>query len=155
MYPRVRPLLDDMNTTFTALAAQLAQIGAAVPPSAELDDISGAARMLALRAEFVLLLYAACAPHATAAARKSNLAAARALLTGRAAPLVSRQRYAVDVRRVGAWRENPTSYSYGYLWTVSSLYYWWRELGRAERGSAEATISPCYLNTQARPPRHS
>ena len=41
-----------------------------------------------------------------------------------------------------------TADSYGYLWTVSSLYYWWRDLGQAERGSLEAAVSPCYLNTQ-------
>lgn len=36
--------------------------------------------------------------------------------------------------------------SFGYLWTVHSLYYWWRDFGRAERKSAEAAFSPCYLN---------
>jgi len=31
---------------------------------------------------------------------------------------------------------------------VHSLYFWWREYGRAERGSVEAAASPCYLNHQ-------
>ena len=45
-----------------------------------------------------------------------------------------------------AWRDNPTVYRYGYLWSVHSLYYWWRDQGIAEAGSLQAAYSPCYLN---------
>jgi hypothetical protein len=45
-----------------------------------------------------------------------------------------------------AWRDNPTVYRYGYLWSVHSLYYWWRDQGIAEAGTVQAASSPCYLN---------
>ena len=35
---------------------------------------------------------------------------------------------------------------FGYLWSVHSLYYWWRDQGLAEQGSFESELSPCYLN---------
>ena len=37
-------------------------------------------------------------------------------------------------------------YRYGYLWSVHSLYNWWRDQGRAEEGSLQSELSPCYLN---------
>ena len=40
------------------------------------------------------------------------------------------------------WGANPTSYDFNYLWTVKSLYYWWRDEGKA----VDAPVSPCYLN---------
>jgi hypothetical protein len=54
--------------------------------------------------------------------------------------------YKVHWKRIGAWRENPTVYRYGYLWAVHSLYYWWRDQGVAEAPSQQALHSPCYLN---------
>lgn len=37
----------------------------------------------------------------------------------------------VPVERIGGWRLNPTVYTYGYLWTVHSLFYWWRDFGKS------------------------
>ena len=54
--------------------------------------------------------------------------------------------YKVHWKRIGAWRENPTVYRYGYLWAVHSLYYWWRDQGMAEAASPQAQHSFCYLN---------
>ena len=54
--------------------------------------------------------------------------------------------YRVPVQRIASWRDNPTVYRYGYLWSVSSLYYWWRDQGLAEEGNMYSDISPCYLN---------
>ena len=50
--------------------------------------------------------------------------------------------YRAPVERIASWRENPTAYDFTYLWTVHSLYFWWREEGKAVDGPA----SPCYLN---------
>lgn len=141
-----------MNRTFGGLADGLTKLTAELPeqpPRTELVEIVASTRLLALRAEFVSRLYEACAPNTTAAGRSAALLGARALL-GTATALVRQQeaRYRVPVARSGGWRPNPTSYVFGYIWTVSSLYYWWRDLGRAERGSKEATHSPCYLNLQ-------
>ena len=55
-------------------------------------------------------------------------------------------KYRVPKYRIAAWRDNPTVYRYGYLWSVHSLYYWWRDQGRAEEGSIQSEWSPCYLN---------
>ena len=44
--------------------------------------------------------------------------------------------------RIAAWRENPTAYNFTYLWTVHSLYFWWRDEGKA----VDAPVSPCYEN---------
>ena len=52
----------------------------------------------------------------------------------------------VPWQRIAAWREGPTTYRFGYLWAVHSLYYWWREQGLAEEGSLQSELSPCYLN---------
>ena len=54
--------------------------------------------------------------------------------------------YKVPWQRVAEWRENPTVYRYGYLWSVHSLYYWWRDQGLTEGGSVQSKYSPCYLN---------
>ena len=80
-------------------------------------------------------------------------------------------------------RPNPTAYEYSYLWTVHTLFFWWREFGRTQaqlglapgqgqpegqgeaggvgskRGALVAQLSPCYLNKDnplavvPRPPR--
>lgn len=56
------------------------------------------------------------------------------------------EEYKIHWRRVGAWRDNPTVYRYGYLWAVHSLYYWWRDQGLTEEGDIQSQLSPCYLN---------
>ncbi len=54
--------------------------------------------------------------------------------------------YRVPWQRVAEWRDNPTVYRFGYLWSVHSLYYWWRDQGLTEQGSLQSEHSPCYLN---------
>lgn len=54
--------------------------------------------------------------------------------------------YAVSWERVASWRENPTVYRFGLLWSVHSLYYWWRDQGLAEESPFRSPHSPCYLN---------
>ena len=60
-WDEVRPLLVDMNTTFTALAVQLAGLRSQIPQNANItalfDDISDAMWMVALRASSVLGMY--------------------------------------------------------------------------------------------------
>jgi hypothetical protein len=51
--------------------------------------------------------------------------------------------YRVSEERLAGWRDNPTAYPFGYLWTSGNLYYWWRDEGKAVQGH----WSPCYLNT--------
>jgi hypothetical protein len=51
-------------------------------------------------------------------------------------------KYRVPADRIAAWRPNPTAYDFTYLWTVRSLYFWWRDEGKA----VDAPLTPCYLN---------
>jgi len=75
--------------------------------------------------------------------RGPALAAARAALDEAAAIVAAREaRYRVPAERIAGWRENPTAYRFTYLWTARSLYFWWRDEGKAVDGPA----SPCYLN---------
>ena len=166
LYPRVAPLLKAMNDTFAAIAAELdavvesalaAHSGsvpaaaaaitatgpvAATPPgpagaAVYLEELRDSTRMLALRAEFVQLLYAATAPKVAPAQRVATFGAARQLLTRAVSPLVARreQQYRVAASRVAGWRNNPTAYSFGYLWEVRS------------QGSHTLHLHPCTLLT--------
>ncbi len=75
--------------------------------------------------------------------RGPALASARAALNEAAVVVARREAaYRAPVARIAAWRENPTAYDFTYLWTVHSLYFWWRDEGKAVDGPA----SPCYLN---------
>ncbi|MDP2339859.1 MAG: hypothetical protein Q8O67_02790 [Deltaproteobacteria bacterium] len=75
--------------------------------------------------------------------RGPALASARAALDA-AQVIVARREaaYRVPLERISGWRENPTAYDFTYLWTVHSLYFWWRDEGKAVDGPA----NPCYLN---------
>src|SRR5262249_39827024 len=50
--------------------------------------------------------------------------------------------YRVEPDRISAWRHNPTAYAYTYLWTVHSLYFWWRD----EEKAVDAPWSPFVYN---------
>ena len=50
--------------------------------------------------------------------------------------------YRLDPERVASWTPNPTAYDYRFMWTTRTLFYWWRDEGKA----FEAPVSPCYMN---------
>lgn len=50
--------------------------------------------------------------------------------------------YRVPLSRVSNWDTNPTAYHYGYLWTVHTMYYWWRD----ELKAVTSSLSPCAMN---------
>ncbi len=52
------------------------------------------------------------------------------------------QGYRVDADRIAGWNYNPTAYHFGYLWSVRSLHYWWRDEGKI----VDRPPSPGYLN---------
>ncbi len=55
--------------------------------------------------------------------------------------------YRTPITRVAGWRSGPTSYVYGYLWTVHSLFYFFRDLASATLTPLES-LSPCFRNLQ-------
>lgn len=112
----------------------------------EIDDCM---RMLALRASHVHSLYLSKDPQASPTeTNKAHLQKKARNIITEAAAIVSRRElnYRVPMERIASWRENPTTYRFGYLWSVHSLYYWWRDQGIAEEGSLQSERSPCYLN---------
>ena len=141
------PLLGEMRFALRTYADELGTLREAVPASAHglFDEFSDAAEITALRAEQVhgLYDYVDGFYDQDKTHRTKRLAIARAALDD-ALEIVKRreQHYRVEADRIAGWRNNPTAYEYGYLWTVRSLHYWWRDEGKA----VEAPISPCYLN---------
>ena len=122
LYGRVAPLLADMNATFGARAAELAARARTAAEGSAVAELADGARLLAGRAAFVAHIYAAQAPDATATAKAAALGGARAALDAAAAVVARRERhYRVDAARVGGWRDTPTAYGFGYLWTVKTL----------------------------------
>jgi hypothetical protein len=140
----LRPLLEEMAGTFGRLADELAALERLVPADARplYDDMRDAARMTALRAQqiFGLYDYVANQPRGR---RAERLADARAALDEAAVIVAARERaYRVPAERIAGWRNNPTAYEFTYLWTARSLYFWWRDEGKA----VDVPRSPCYLN---------
>jgi hypothetical protein len=140
----VERLLAEMETTFAALDAKWAAARAHIPAHGRdlFDDLADAMHMTALRARQVHGLYDYVDLRNESGALP-RLAVARAALDEAQKVVAAREaRYRVPAARIAAWAENPTAYDFGYLWTVHSLYYWWRDEGKA----VDAPSSPCYLN---------
>lgn len=143
----VEPLLSAMSRDFAALAARYDALRARVPVAIrELwDDLADAMAVTALRAKQVHGLYDYVDGYwdQPESVRRARLAAARRALDDAAGIVAAREpRYRVPAERVAAWRANPTAYSYGYLWTVRRLAFWWRD----EHKAVDAPLGPCTLN---------
>ncbi len=140
-------LMAEMDTRFGALAAKGDELRAKVPLEGRdlMDDMADAMRMTALRAKQVHGLYDYVDGYWGTAKvqRMERLNAARKALDDAAVLVAAREkRYRVPADRIAGWRDNPTAYEYGYLWTVRSLHFWWRDEGKA----IDAPIFPCYMN---------
>jgi hypothetical protein len=143
----VAPLLSEMETRFSALATRGAGALASAPPEARdlADDLADAAQMTALRAQQMhgLYDYVAGWPFGDMTQRKARLQTARDALDTAARIVAAREkRYRVEADRIASWRNGPTAYTFAYLWPVRSLYFWWRDEGKA----VDAPVSPCYEN---------
>lgn len=143
----VAPLLTEMETRFVALADTLAGLEADIPPQGlELyRELRDGLRITALRATQVHGLYDYVDGYwdQSDAERALRLSAAQDALDEALVVVSEREtHYRVPVERIAGWRENPTAYEFTYLWTVHSLFYWWRDEGKAY----DVPLSPCYLN---------
>lgn len=162
---------DNMDTLFQAInassistsvtSATLSETTAEnflIDPSAValLHEIRDAVEMLWLRSKHVLLLYDSkqaqtlqleALSSGESPLRYRLLTQAREVLQQATAVVARRETYyRVHWARIAAWRDNPTVYRFGYLWSVHSLYYWWRDQGLAEESPYRTPHSPCYLN---------
>ena len=143
----VEPLLAEMETTFGAQADAYAALASQVPePGKDLfDDLVDASRVTALRAKQVhgLYDYVDMFWDFDETARLARLQTARDALDEAQLIVLEREKhYRVSADRIAGWRDNPTAYEYTYLWTARTLFYWWRDEGKA----VDAPVSPCYLN---------
>jgi hypothetical protein len=144
----VEPLLGEMENRFAMLAARGDELRAKIPAGGArdlFDDLADAMKMTALRAKQVHGLYDYVDGYfgTPQPKRMERLNAARSALDNAAKIVVEREkRYRVPVDRIAAWRSNPTAYEFTYLWSVHSLYFWWRDEGKA----IDAPLFPCYLN---------
>lgn len=140
-------LLAEMDTELGALSTKWDAARPNVPQHALdlFDDMRDAMKMTALRAAQVhgLYDYVDMRNDSSSAPRMARLATARKALDDAAAIVKTREtKYRVPADRIAGWGNNPTSYEFGYLWTVRSLMFWWRDEGKA----VDAPSSPCYLN---------
>lgn len=162
-WKHVLPLLREMETKFKAHTARVetiisewstctgseaSQRGLRREVLADfLHEVLDGTKMLALRAKQVRLLYESHDAATMPEVKPTVLSESRRVLSQASRIVAQREaKYRVPWARVGAWRENPTVYRFGYLWAVHSLYYWWRDQGLAEKGSLQSHFSPCYLN---------
>ncbi len=113
------------------------------------DEISDSMEITVLRAEQVFHLYETVANdnriilNSDKTEANNHLHQARDALD-RAQVLVNQREhyYRVNAERIAGWDYNPTVYNFGYLWTVRSLHYWWRDEGKA----VDRPFSPGYMN---------
>jgi hypothetical protein len=143
----VDPLLDAMEQDLAEKAAVLASHASEVPPPARdlFDDLVDSLQITALRARQVhqLYLYVDGVFDQSPSERAAHLASAQGALDDAAAIVAAREpRYRVPADRIASWTETPTAYEFRYLWTVRSLYFWWRD----ELKAVNAPLSPCVLN---------
>ncbi len=140
-------LLAAMENDLAALDAKWAALRKDVPEAARdlFDDLADAMHITWLRAKQVhgLYDYVDMRNDLNPAPRLARLAAARAALDEATDVVKNREpRYRVPADRIAGWGENPTAYRFGYLWTVRSLFFFWRDEGKA----VDAPSNPCYLN---------
>lgn len=153
----LRPLLGGMETVTASHAAALLSLRPLVRPEALtlFDDLQAAFNLTALRAAQVAAVYEAASPTSDNATRAAALLRARGILNESAVVVAAQAaRYGINAERITAWRGTPTSYGYGFIWTVKSLFYMWRDYGVASAIAALADggaldlrrLSPCYQN---------
>lgn len=62
--------------------------------------------------------------------------------------IVGRREKTYNVARIASWRPNPTAYTYTYLWTAHSLYYFWRDRQQLVNRTI-IDMSPCLMNVDS------
>lgn len=144
---KVRPWFGRAAPRLDALAAEVRGLAPGLPPAARGlgAELADGAEATALRVTQLFGLYdfASRFKAGDPSFKAARLAEARAALDRMAAVVAAREaRYRLPAGRLAGWRPTPTAYPFGYLWTVRTLYYWWRDEGKATL----VPRSPCWLN---------
>lgn len=152
----VKPLLQAMKSRLQSICDELDQVddhGEIPNEEAKklFHQIHASMSMTCLRSTQVLALYNYAStwltPHNVSMREEQLSIAHDAILKATSIVREQESNYAVPLQRIAFWgRPQPTAYNYGYVWTVHSLYYMWRDYGRVLDKSAESILSPCYLN---------
>lgn len=145
---QLRPLLVETAAQLASYADELASFSSEVPASAGdlYSDLLDSEQLTAVRAQFVLNIYDSL--WRTLPAAEQRAALGRALVGLQTAVKIIAHReagYRFPVERSSFWKENPTAYSYGYLWKVHSAFFYFRDYRRAELASPKV-LSPCFMN---------
>ena len=146
----LQPLLQTTYKQLNAVLEQFSQFESDVPPSglSLFHELRDAMAITVLRANQVLNLYATVNVQTEAAGGDLNRANAHLHQARQAldqALLLVTEReahYRTDPERIAGWHYNPTAYHFGYLWSVRTLHYWWRDEGKA----VDRPLNPGYLN---------
>ena len=146
LYSEIEPLLAEMETALSNLAGEYEALEPAIPKRTRpfFEELSDGARITALRAVQVRGLYDYVFRwDDPLSRRRERLQAARDALDA-ATPIAAEREthYRVEPDRIAGWFYNPTSYGFGYLWTVRTLWYWWRDEGKA----VDQPFRPGYMN---------
>ena len=164
-WPYVIELLSEMDRTFGGIALRMNSLYNEIfeysltskpnffvinrQAMTFLEEIKDSINMLALRSKQVKLIYESRDPQVESEEhlrKRLQLEGRNAIEDATKIVRSREEHYRVHWRRIASWRENPTVYRYGYLWSVHSLYNWWRDQGIAEKISYRSEFSPCYLN---------
>lgn len=132
LYAYVLPLLREMESTFGDLSTRMDQAyNAAIESDAQagvlelVEEIRDAMQMLAYRAKHVRMMYESRSPDTSAEDQSQLWSSGRSLLAEVQQIVVAREaKYRVPWQRIADWHLTPTTYRYGYIWSVHSLYFW-------------------------------
>lgn len=146
----VHPLLDAMEVSFSNLSQKMIDLYKQAPATDTNKDVlaefADGALINTLRASQVHALYdadAAVTMGQNPQWRDAKLARARQAIDV-ASQVVARreQHYRSTTDGIARWGQNPTVYNYGYLWTVHSLFWWYRDEGIVVQQPSNA----CFMN---------
>lgn len=143
----LQPLLHATSTQLGAILAEFEQLAAGIPANGRIlyDELRDAMAITVLRAEQVQYLYATEHSRHQQDLPQANLYLNRARHALDRALAITAQReshYRTDPERIASWHYNPTAYHFGYLWSVRTLHYWWRDEGMV----VDRPRNPGYLN---------
>ena len=146
----VHPLLDAMEVSFADLSSKMVDLYKKTPVNDTNKDViaefADGALMNALRAQQVHALYDATAAANMGQApmwRDEKLARARRAVDAAVGVVARRESYYKSkYDQITEWGTNPSTYNYGYLWTVHSLFWWYRDEGNV----TQAPGNPCFMN---------
>lgn len=145
----ISPLLKAMSDQFLTLSNRMDGFSHRVPSEARplYEELQDALRITQLRAAQVEALYRYVDEDIRILSNPEAKERHKAIATkslDQALELSARRasHYRVPIDRIAAWKEGPTAYHYGYLWSVQNLVYWWRDEAKAIGGRR----SPCLFN---------